>query len=409
MSQAFSYLAPCGFGPGRYGAGLMQIETWCIGVKHMAVSIKSHQHHGSKREHAQLDMKNVLPTSFTWPDIDRATALMYEPNELQIRAKATKRVKRTTLDTHNAGFPLESHCSSMGPQRPSACAPILQMETTPLRHDMDTLIEPVELPLCSTPPEIHASFTQPPSDQPDFPSRLKGVIALRTVEPPVKRTKLPLRTSAKRKCLLDRNIGYTDAAWATRIESARTQHMLPGHWYHAWLMKWPVGLADRLGICTSKELLPLWRQTVEMHVHTLDCHYRTLTELAREAWAQRQVVSPVETTSQVEDPWPAEEYSSEVARGQEPKQNECEPLPWTSLGQTYMDWPEDMQEQSFSSANTSIVQAARWQSPRLPRMSSELLVKTTTNTSVGSLPCWSADADDSFATQARGLDGTELS
>ena len=127
------------------------------------------------------------------------------------------------------------------------------------------------------------------------------------------------------------------------------------------------------------------------------------------AWAQRQVVSPVETTSQVEDPWPAEEYSSEVARGQEPKQNECEPLPWTSLGQTYMDWPEDMQEQSFSSANTSIVQAARWQSPRLPRMSSELLVKTTTNTSVGSLPCWSADADDSFATQARGLDGTELS
>lgn len=374
----------------------------------MTTYIKPLQHRGSKRNHTQLDMKNVLPTSFTWPDIDEATALMYEPNELQIRTKATKRMKRPNLDTHSASYHLEFPCSPMEPDRTPARALIQHAETTPRRYDTDMLMEPVELPFCSTPPEVHTIFAQPLSEQSGTLSRLKSVATLGTVEPYVKRTKVPLHASAKRKCIVDRKIGYAEVPWTSRIESARSQHVCPGCWYRAWMMKWPASLSERLGICTSKGLLPLWQQTVEVHVCTLDRYYRTLMEHTREIWAQRQVDTLMETTSQVEDPWPDGQYSSEVGRGQDPDQNEFDLLPWTSLGQAYMDWPEDAREQSFSSANTSIVQqASRWKLPRLPRMSSEPLhVKSAVNTSIGSLPWWPTDTEDSMTSHAKGFDGT---
>lgn len=377
--------------------------------------MKSFPYRRTKQQHTQLDMKNVLPTSFTWPTLDEPAALMYAPNEMQIHTKARKRVKRPTLDTHVTCFPPDALQPFVLDTTPNHDAAI-QMEGSPWRScDKDVLMEPVELPLCSTPPEIHTSFAHAPSsDQPDFSTRLESLGTLRKVEPPAKRTKVPPTTSVKRTCPVDRHIGYTEQEWDARIESARAKYLTQGHWYHAWMLQWPSSLSDRFGIGWSKGLIPLWQQTVETHVQTLEQHFHVLTEHAREAWAQSVLASPVEKTSHMDNPWPDEHYSSEVGRGQDPHQEVFDPLPWTSWGQAFVDWPDDEQEQSFSSANTSIVQqAARWQSPRLPRMSSESLhvngaVKSMASTSMGSPASWPTYANDSLVSQAKDGDGTPL-
>lgn len=394
---------------GRYGIPLTQVQAWYTRVKHMARTMTHTQQHGVQERPTRLDMKNILPTSFTWPEVDEPAALMYVPSELPIRAKATRSTSH--LD-HNMLCLDETMYSSA--QGTPAREPPLFMEATPsCTEGLDRLREPVELPLCSTPPDAFTSLAGVSShEQPGTRTRLEAVATLRTLEPPVKRTKAPLAIPAKRKCLVDRLIGYSESEWTSRIQSARAQHLTRGSWYHAQRIEWPRRLSDRLGMLTSIRLVPLWQKTVELHVNTLDRHYHALNEHAKEAWIQRRIPpsisQDVKEMSQGKELWPDGEYSSEVGRGQD-QQEQINPLPWTSLGQTYLDWPEDVPEQSFSSANLSIVhQAARWQSPRLPRMSSDSLSMKglAKNTSMGSLPSWPADPDDSTACQAEAFDGT---